>query len=166
MNRSQAEALLQAYIHKHIPLTQHLGFERLQYDAGQLHIHCQLAPNRNDKGTAFAGSLSAAATLAGWGLVSLLLKTTLSDPTTPQTSLDAGYDVVIRDSHNEYLKPVTQDFVVRAQLSADSATRAKFIQQLQQRGKARIGAEVVVEQGGELCFRLTGRYVALARPSV
>ncbi|MCW8884243.1 MAG: thioesterase domain-containing protein [Motiliproteus sp.] len=134
-----------------IPLINHMGFQQLQYDRDSLTFSLSLEPNHNDKGTAFAGSLSASANLCGWGLITLLLE-----------SLEKDYDVVIRDSRLEYFLPVTQDFQVRAEF-AEVADTDQFIDKIKQKGKARMDVVVQVIEGGELCFRLSGAYVALER---
>jgi thioesterase domain-containing protein len=44
------------------------------YDQGRLTLKAPFAPNINDKGTVFAGTLNAVATLAGWSLLWLILR--------------------------------------------------------------------------------------------
>ncbi|MFT6915838.1 MAG: thioesterase domain-containing protein [Motiliproteus sp.] len=138
-------------IFEQIPLTRHLGFTRIDYDGKDLAFELSLAPNHNDKGTAFAGALSAAANLCGWGAITLLLE-----------EEEKAYDVVIRDSRLEYLLPVTEDFRMRAQLPEQSQLDA-FVERLRVRGKARIDLEVELLERGKLCFKLSGSYVALER---
>ncbi len=138
-------------LHQQIPLTQHMGFERLVYDGQSLAIHAALAPNVNDKGTGFAGALSATATLCGWSLITLSLEDEPRD-----------YDVVIRDSRLEYLRPVTADFAAVARLP-DGATLEAFRQRLREKGKARLDLDVEIRDRGEVALRLQGAYVALER---
>ena len=64
---------LQAILHTEIPISKEIGITMGTYDNGCLVLHAPLAPNINHKDTAFAGSLNAIATLAGWSLVWLLL---------------------------------------------------------------------------------------------
>ncbi len=134
-----------------IPLVNHMGFQQLEYNRDSLTIRAALEPNHNDKGTAFAGSLSACGNLCGWGLITLLLE-----------QQDKDYDVVIRDSRLEYFLPVTQDFTLLAEFAAGSDQDA-FIDKLKLKGKARMDVVIQVIERGELCFRLTGAYVALER---
>ena len=136
---------------KDIPLTSHMGFKQFRYDQKSLSIDASLEPNHNDKGTAFAGSLSATGNLCGWGLITLLLE-----------DLDDDYDVVIRDSRLEYFLPVTKDFTVRAEF-ASAGNIGPFIEKMKIKGKGRMDVVVNVEENGELCFRLTGAYVALKK---
>lgn len=138
-------------IHSQIPLTRHMGFERIDFDGRDLCFHLSLEPNHNDKGTAFAGALSAAANLCGWGSIWLLLET---EP--------EPYDVVIRDSRLEYLLPVTQDFQVRARMP-EQAQVELFLEKLRTKGKARLDLQVRVEEHGQCCFNFSGAYVALKK---
>ena len=64
-----------------------------------------LAPNVNDKGCAFGGSLVSLMTLAGWALVELALR---------QRGEDC--DVFVGESHVRYLAPVWDDFQAHARL--------------------------------------------------
>lgn len=141
----------EAKLRQDIPLINHMGFQQLDYDRSTLSIQAALEPNHNDKGTAFAGSLSACSNLCGWGLITLLLD-----------AEDKDYDVVIRDSRLEYFLPVTQDFEVVAKFATD-ADLDTFVEKLKSKGKARMDVVVQVMEGGELCFRLSGAYVALER---
>ena len=163
-------------LREEIPLTAHMGFEQFHYDLKSLSITAALAPNHNDKGTAFAGSLSATANLCGWGLITLLLEELTEElaeelleeraEESAQESaadrLDRAFDVVIRDSRLEYFLPVTRDFTVTAEFAAD-ADIDSFVEKLKAKGKARMDVVVTVMEGGELCFRLSGAYVALKK---
>ncbi len=173
----------EARLREEIPLTNHLGFQQLEYDGASLAIHAALQPNHNDKGTAFAGSLSACANLCGWGLITLFLEDRLLQEqvlqeqvlqaqvspaplsTQPQGE-DRAYDVVIRDSRLEYLLPVTRDFCVRAVFAGrdqDAADISAFIEKLASRGKARMDVRVEVWEQDQLCLRFSGAYVALRK---
>ncbi len=134
-----------------IPLVEHLGFQAFDFDGDQLTIGALLAPNVNDKGTGFAGSISAASTLCGWSAITLLL----SDE-------DRAYDVVIRSSELEYFLPVTRDFRVTATLPKP-AERAVFLARLREKGRARIDLCVEIHEAETLVFRLRGAYVALEK---
>ena len=66
---------LQHVLNHEIPLTSHLGLQvRGDADPESLSFWAAISPNLNHKSTAFAGSLNSVLTLAGWGLVWLLLK--------------------------------------------------------------------------------------------
>ncbi|MEH6652318.1 MAG: YiiD C-terminal domain-containing protein [Motiliproteus sp.] len=152
--QARVEAFRQK-IFDQIPLTRAMGFDKINYDGRDLAFELSLEPNHNDKGTAFAGALSAAANLCGWGAITLLL-----EAITEQSGI--AYDVVIRDSRLEYMLPVTTDFVVQARLP-DIATVDAFQARLQERGKARIDLLVEVVENGRSCFQFSGSYVALEK---
>src|SRR6266478_6063574 len=65
---------LQQTMHSEIPLTGAIGIRAVAYDREGLRLSAPLAQNINDKGTVFSGSLNAVITLAGWGLIWLLLQ--------------------------------------------------------------------------------------------
>lgn len=149
-NKNQIEQF-QQFIHQQIPLTNHMGFEGIDYDGRDLAFELALESNHNDKGTAFAGALSAGANLCGWGAITLLLQ-----------SEDQAYDVVIRDSRLEYLLPVTRDFRLQARMP-DAEQLQSFVERLRERGKARCDLQVEVMEDGSCCFRFSGSYVALRK---
>src|SRR5215469_15808594 len=90
---------LQETLAREIPITQHLGISIESYDDTGLTLKAPLQQNINHKSTAFAGSLNALLTLAGWGLLWLVLK-----------ERDMHAQIVIQESMSSYLRPVTRDF--------------------------------------------------------
>ena len=65
---------LQSLILSEIPMARAMDMSLRDYDGAQLTIAAPLAPNINDKGCAFGGSLVSLMTLAGWSVVVLKLK--------------------------------------------------------------------------------------------
>jgi thioesterase domain-containing protein len=130
-----------------LPVTQQLGITVHGYRDGRLSLHAPLKTNINHKGHAFAGSLNAIATLAGWGWLWLLLRHERS----------AGH-VVIQDSSIKYHRPVASDFEAECSPPGDEAV-ARLLAALARRGRGRIALVVTVkdEQGPAVTF--TGRYV-------
>jgi len=61
------------FLHEQIPLTRAMGVRVRSWDGEKLWLSAPLEPNHNHLGTAFGGSLSALATLAGYSLLWLLL---------------------------------------------------------------------------------------------
>src|SRR5689334_10249031 len=90
---------LQETLIQEIPITQHLGITVESYEDHRLILSAPLAQNINHKGTAFAGSLNALLTLAGWGQLWLILK-----------ERHIPGKIVIQDSSSSYLLPVDDDF--------------------------------------------------------
>ena len=129
-----------------------MAFDVVDYDGERLRMQAPLAPNVNDKGTAFGGSMTSLMTFAGWGLVTLRLQ---------QAGLVA--DVFVADSHVHYRKPLVADLVADAML-ASGETWEPFLATFLQRGRARIGVQAVMllPEGG-IAVELAGRYVAIAK---
>src|ERR1700724_3477687 len=90
---------LQATFDHEIPITREIGIKVAHYNGEQLALSAPIERNINHKATAFAGSLNSVVTLAGWGMIWLLLK-----------ELDITATIVIQDSASHYRKPVTRDF--------------------------------------------------------
>ncbi len=140
------EALQQTLEHE-IPLTGHLELRVLSYDEQGLTIGAPLAPNINHKRTAFAGSLNSVVTLAGWGLLWLILH---------EQEIPAR--VVIQDSSCNYLRPVSEDFTAFCP-KPSPAEITKIVESLRKRGRARIGLHVEIRNATDLAVSFTGRYV-------
>ncbi|GLQ98476.1 YiiD C-terminal domain-containing protein [Dyella mobilis] len=132
--RAAAQALV-AFIREGIPLTRAMALELGDYDGERLILVSPLAPNVNDKGCAFGGSLVSLMTLTGWGLVELALRARGED-----------CDVFVGTSSVRYLSPVWGDFQARA-IPAEDANWEVFFATLASRGRARI--EVTAEVPGE-----------------
>ncbi|HEY7873396.1 MAG TPA: YiiD C-terminal domain-containing protein [Rudaea sp.] len=135
-----------------IPLARAMQLRVHDYDGDRLGLTAPLAPNINDKGCAFGGSLVSLLTLAGWGLIVLKLR-----------ALGRDCDVYVQDSQVRYLAPVWTDFVAHAHL-AEGETWESFIAMLDTRGRARlqVACRVTLEAGDDACT-LQARFVAIAR---
>ena len=114
-----------------LPITQSLGIGVATAEVNRVVLTLPLAANRNHKGTVFAGSLNAVATLAGW-----------------------SQDATIR-----YLEPAHGD--VRATCSGvDPAELDRAMAILTRRGRARVALAVEVHDPDQrLVATLAGRYV-------
>ena len=145
-------AVFLPWLKTQIPLLNHMGMGELRYDSDVLIMPAELAPNVNDKGTGFGGSMATLATLCGWSLVTLGLR---------REGLDC--DVMIRDSELKYLAPVTTDFAARAEFP--HTDWAGFVSYLQANGRSRIKLEVsIVDAGSEsAALTLSGTYFARIR---
>lgn len=149
IDRAALDAL-EATLHREIPLTRAMGVSVARFDVEGLVLRAPLAPNLNHKHTAFGGSLATLATLAGWGLVQLLLRE--HGPVT----------VVIQESTVSYRLPVTADFEARCALPPADALD-HFRRMLERRGVARIGLEVTIRSDDELAVHFHGQFVAFDR---
>jgi thioesterase domain-containing protein len=135
-----------------IPLARAMALSVAGYDGYSLVLAAPLAPNINDKGCAFGGSLASLMTLAGWGLLKLAVDA---------RGLDC--DIYVQDSTVRYLAPVWQDFGAMAELDEDSSFE-EFFAALTARGKGRLRVRCRVPQpdGGDAAT-LEARFVALAK---
>jgi len=138
---------LQQTLAQDIPITQHMGITVEGYDEKGLILKAPLAGNTNPKGTAFAGSINALLTLAGWGLIWLILK-----------ELDVVGDVVIQNSSISYLRPVTGDFAAVCH-KPDQDTIARVGRSLKKKGKARVELSAEIYQRDMVVVGFKGRYV-------
>jgi thioesterase domain-containing protein len=100
--------------------------------------------------TVFGGSLQTLATLAGWGMTLVLIEDRDS------------VDIVIRDSHARFRKPVTADFEAFCCMPEKSVVE-KFNDLLHKRGRARLELPVVVRQDGVIAAEFSGGFVAIKK---
>lgn len=146
-----AQALV-TFIRDSIPLARTMGLELGSYDGEKLVLNCPLAPNVNDKGCAFGGSLTSLMTLACWGVVELALR---------QRGEDC--DVYVGQSTVRYLDPVWGDFQAEAQ-PAEAASWEAFFATLSIRSRARIAVSCQVPgEGGKPAATLEAQFVAKRR---
>lgn len=143
---------LTRYLHDHIPLTRHMGVVVTDCRPERVILSAPLAPNVNHRETAFGGSLSSLAILAGWAW----LYTRLSP-------LGRRQRIVIHDSQTAFDRTVSGPFEAICDAPPDEDF-ARFLAALARRGKARITLESRVLCGGEIAVRHTGRYVAVTLP--
>lgn len=152
-DQATAQALqLIAFIRDEIPLALAMDLQLGRADDDVLSLHAPLAPNVNDKGCAFGGSLVSLMTLSGWALVELALRRHGHD-----------CDVFVAESAVHYLAPLWQDFRSEARLAA-AADWATFFRTLDARGKARIDVACCIPgEDGKPAATLDARFVAKRR---
>ncbi|MEO7051532.1 MAG: YiiD C-terminal domain-containing protein [Rhodanobacter sp.] len=147
----QARQLIQ-FIRDEIPLAKAMDLQLDKVGIDELSLLAPLAPNVNDKGCAFGGSLVSLMTLNGWALVEMALR---------REHLDC--DVFVAESSVRYLAPLWQDFRSHAQL-ADNTSWNTFFTTLAARGRARITVECVVPgEDAQPAATLSARFVAKRR---
>jgi thioesterase domain-containing protein len=151
MLRSQKNLLpeLQATIEREIPLCAQMGIAVRSFDDRGLVVEAPLQPNRNHRGTAFAGSLNALCTTAGWGHVYLLLQ---------RQDLTGG--VVIRRSSIKYLKPVDVPVIAARSLPVVSVAETYFLEMFREKGQAKLDLSVEIVTADEVAVSFFGSYVA------
>lgn len=148
---AQAQQLIQ-FIRDEIPLAHAMDLQLIHSDDDMLSLLAPLAPNVNDKGCAFGGSLVSLMTLSGWALVEMALRRYGHD-----------CDVFVAESSVRYLSPLWRDFRSEARL-ATAANWATFFNTLTTRGRARIEVACVVPgDDGKPAATLSARFVAKRR---
>ena len=150
---SDAIRTLETTVLAQIPLARAMQLRLRDYDGDHLTIAAPLAPNINDKGCAFGGSLVSLLTLAGWSLIVLKLR-----------ALGSACDVYVQDSAVRYLAPVWDDFIAQARL-AEGESWETFASTLAARGRARLTVDchVPLADGADACT-LQARFVAISKP--
>lgn len=135
-----------------IPIARAMELSISGYDGESLTMSAPLAPNINDKGCAFGGSMASVMTLAGWSLVRLALDARGSEG-----------EIYVKDSTIRYLAPVWQDFCATACV-ADGDTFEDFFKAYDRRGKGRLHVycTVPLPEGGEAAV-LDAQFVAIAK---
>ncbi|MEZ5460286.1 YiiD C-terminal domain-containing protein [Dokdonella sp.] len=150
--RDALRLALQKQVRVDIPLTAAMQLGITAWDGESLRMSAPLAPNVNDKGCAFGGSLTSVMTLACWCLVTLAMK---------QRGL--ACDIYVQDSEVRYLAPVWEDFSAEARLAYGN-TFEEFFGTLESRGKARLSAHCEIRLAdGCVASRLNARFVALGQ---
>ncbi len=125
---------LQDKIHRHIPLSQAMGYRITELTDRRISVAAPLAPNRNIHGTGFAGSLYGLGMLAAWGLCAHIIA---------RSGLDA--DLVVVEATIRYRAPVRGDIACHCS-STDDAAQA-FVDDLAAKGRARVALEVAIGDG-------------------
>ncbi|MCP5145155.1 MAG: YiiD C-terminal domain-containing protein, partial [Gammaproteobacteria bacterium] len=119
------------WIHQQIPLTAAMQIDQLDYSGRSISLSAPLAPNINDKGTAFAGATAGLATLTGWCLITLWLR-----------EQGMAADVMIAGSQLDYHAPVTSRLQTNAELP-DAVVMDSFLSRLREKGRARLDLRVL-----------------------
>lgn len=135
-----------------IPLGGAMALAVESLDEHRLVLSLPLAPNVNDKGTAFGGALVSAMILVGWSLPRLLLR-----------RADRAADLVIGRAETRFLQPVDGPFIAVCDWPEPSSCQ-QFLDGLAARGRSRLALEPRIECGGRVAATLSARYAALQRP--
>ena len=148
MPDADALARLVARMRREIPLTAAMGLEAGALAGDSLQLRAPLAPNVNDKGCAFGGSLASLMTLAAWALIELRLQ-----------ARGPRCEVYVQDSGIDYLAPVWGELRVTARL-AEGEDWAAFFAALDARGKGRLTILAQADHAGMPATRMRARFVA------
>jgi thioesterase domain-containing protein len=151
-HRLAAVRALNAYLGRFVPITRAMGIRLRSFDDGGVMMTAPLAPNINDKGIAFGGSLSSILALSGWALADLLLR---------EAGIEA--DVLIAAAATEFRAPVAGRIVARCPLPPPEETAA-FVAAYRLRRKARLRLTATIDAAAGPAALFHGTYIARPRP--
>lgn len=126
-----AEALVER-IRGEIPLTVAMALAVEACDGQTLRLRVPLAPNINDKGTAFAGSITSLGAITGWCLLTLWGEAELGP-----------CQVAIYDAHFRFHKPLRGDFTASVTLPPAGQLQA-LRESVLRKGKGRAALTVAL----------------------
>ena len=141
---------LQAMLEREIPMCSQMGISVHHCGPDGLVMRLPLVPNRNHQQTAFAGSLNALCTIAGWGTVFLLLK-----------QLDRTGSIVIRRSSIRYQEPVTSADILARCHPVTTEARDYFLEMLDDKKQAKLDLVVEITGPAGPLVSFSGSYVVV-----
>jgi thioesterase domain-containing protein len=127
---------------------QKLGIQMNDWTDGRVELVAPLASNRNDKGTAFAGSIASMLSLAGWAAITLALR-------------EAGIkaEVMIVKSEIDYRAAAHGALFAEATLAPEETER--MTRELNERGRCRILLAAQLHSDGIDCAHMSGSYAIM-----
>jgi thioesterase domain-containing protein len=146
---------LQTLLEREIPMCAQMGMNVHSGGPDGLVMRLPLGPNRNHQQTAFAGSLNALCTIAGWGTVVLLLK-----------ELNRHGNVVIRRSTIRYQEPVASPEIFARCHPVTPDARQYFLEMLDEKKQAKLDLVVEIAGPSGPLVAFTGSYVVLQNGSI
>jgi len=115
-----------------------------------IELSAPLQPNRNDKGTAFAGSIESILTLAGWALITRELQA---------AGIDA--DVMVVKNETEFTTAVRDSFSAETSMTPEDA--AELFQSLNIRGRGRQKLTIFLHAQKKKCAVMTAHFAVIRR---
>lgn len=143
-------AELQGTLEREIPMCTQMGIRVHDGGVDGLVMRLPLDRNRNHQQTAFAGSLNALCTIAGWGSVYLLLR-----------ELGRRGNIVIRRSSIRYQEPVASAEILARCLPVTAEAKQYFLEMLDDKGQAKLDLTVEVTGAEGPAVSFSGSYVVL-----
>lgn len=139
---------LEKKLYSEIPLTKYMGLEIKSIDENFFITKAPIKPNINDKGTAFAGSLSTIVTISAWSVCYLKLK-------------ELGFTncmIAVIKSDTSYRAPVTKDLICKTEVPSKEQIKL-LTDKLNNKGSGSIKIESRVVQDDKVCVEFKGIYV-------
>jgi thioesterase domain-containing protein len=141
-------AILQRYLHDHIPLSKAMEVEVVEATDNGVTLAAPLAPNINHRETVFGGSASAVAILSAWTLMYLRLK-----------NEQLNVRIVIQRNTMAYERPITGTFTASATIPDTTAWR-RFVETLRRKSRARFTVRSTLHRDAEKVGEFEGDFVA------
>jgi len=141
---------LQATLEREIPMSAQMGIRVHSNGPTGLVMRLPLTPNRNHQQTAFAGSLNALCTIAGWGYTYLLLR-----------ELSRRGNIVIHRSSIKYMEPVTSSEIYAHCHEVTAAEKQHFLEMLDDKGQTKLDLAVEIAGSSGPAVSFKGSYVVL-----
>lgn len=149
MSEVRTVAEIEAYLHRHIPITRDMGVRLISCNLAGVSLAAPLAPNVNHRSTVFGGSVSATLILAAWTWLHFALR-------------EAGLrcQIVIQRNAVDYVAPIPGDFTAHCD-GLTAAPWERFLRTLRRHGKARLELHARLEYHGKTVAKFAGDYVAV-----
>jgi len=140
---------LTTWLHGELPLTKAMGVEVASWDGKRIVVVAPLGLNVNHTETAFGGSISSLGILAGWAMLSLMLK-----------ERGVGCRVLIQKSSTDFLRPIDTEITATASLGEKEAEELVEVMKKKRRGRLVVESEVLSRK--TVAAKHVGTYVMIA----
>lgn len=139
---------LTEYILANIPILHSVGLKVTELTKSKIKISAPLYDNRNHYGSAFGGSIATLGIVAGWAVLTYKIK----EEKVPAI-------LVIKNSHTEYIKPITENF--DAEVIINNADWESLKSKFALNGKAGIEVTAKIISNGIVCAEQKSVYVCI-----
>lgn len=144
-------AWLENLLRDEIPLARAMDLRVARLNETGIELRAPLAPNRNDKGTAFGGSTLSVMTLAGWSLPRVLLQ---------REGINA--DIVIARAEVKFIAPLKSDLIVRCAWP-QTGELDTFWRRFRAKGRARLKLAPLLSGDDDAAAIMDAEFAALLR---
>lgn len=131
-------------LYTEIPLTAAMQLSLQSFDGNTLVLHVPLAPNVNDKGTAFAGSITSLGCVTGWTLLTLW----------SEQAFASHCQCAVYDAQFHFSQPLKGDFTATVSLP----DMAPLLDSVNRKGKGKVSLDIALADSAGVAARLHARY--------
>ena len=140
---SQRAADLVRVLHADIPLTAAMQLSLQSFDGKTLVFKVPLTPNVNDKGTAFAGSITSLGCITGWALLTLWSE-----------QVFGHCQCAVYDAQFHFSQPLHGDFTATVSLP----DMAHITDSIRRKNKGKVSLDIELADSNGVATRLHARY--------